>query len=294
MATVGGQPGNACNKLTQDMGCYFGPGQTTGKGTVVKCDEDSEKWNEIQACAAGLICKEKPKPESPTYIKLAACEVDTTPATDGAGLGDAATPTDGGSTLDGMASEAGSQDAGGLSDTAGQDTAGQPDMGQPGKDSGQSDVGDANVDLWQPPQDTSDDVVSGVGCQGKCNSSSVDGDGKQCWCDSACHDNGDCCSDKLQYCPKVTEDDVTADVDMPDTSFDSSGGDVISDGGSGDGGGSEAGGGDGVSADAGTKPGTCKDRPCEFDGAQSCQCDDLCAKYGDCCTDKAQYCPPGS
>ncbi len=60
-------------------------------------------------------------------------------------------------------------------------------------------------------------------------------------------------------------------------------GDVIIDVNPGDGGGSDGG---------GTKKGTCKGKKCEFNGASSCQCDDECAQYKDCCVDKKTYCPP--
>ena len=53
--------------------------------------------------------------------------------------------------------------------------------------------------------------------------------------------------------------------------------------GGGDGGGDGGGGGD-----------SCQDRCGNYDGALSCQCDDQCTTYGDCCDDKAAQCdaPP--
>ncbi len=38
-------------------------------------------------------------------------------------------------------------------------------------------------------------------------------------------------------------------------------------------------------------PGSCKGKCGKFDGAASCQCDNSCVQYGDCCADYSQYCP---
>lgn len=291
-ATVGGKAGDACNKIGHDMGCYFGPGLTTGPGTVVRCNVDSQFWEEVQVCGAGFKCKETPKAGGPVYIKTATCEVDNAPPVDAGGqdagstdgvMGDAVGAADGDPV---GAQDATSGDAESPTDAGSSQDIGWPpvDSTEPPQDSSNPpfDTTDPPFDTGSPPQDAAADIGPGqIGCKGKCNSSSVDPSGGQCWCDNACHDNDDCCDDKLLYCPKDPGPDVTADISMPDTSVDAGNPDVSTDGGSSD----------GSAVDGGTKPGTCKDRPCAFDGAQTCQCDNACNEYSDCCVDKNQYCP---
>ncbi len=301
VATIGGKPDLACSKDGHFMGCYFGV--VGGGGTVVKCDPDKLVWAEVEVCAGGMKCVEDPKPGGPSYIKTASCKVDNTPATDTT-VQDAGS-TDGAGSGDGSAGgsdgQAGTDGGGVPSDGGGttKDTIGPKDTEQPPKDTSEPKDTSGPNDTWEPtdtgepkdsggpkdtwvPPDTSDPDGGGPqtsGCKNKCGSQSKDKTGKTCWCDEACHENSDCCADKLEYCPKA-KPDVIADVNIPDTKSDGGSADVAIDIKPGDTG----------KDGGGTQPGTCKGKECKYDGAWTCQCDSACEKYNDCCADKKTYC----
>lgn len=106
-----------------------------------------------------------------------------------------------------------------------------------------------------------------VTCAGQCDASTgqPDANGVHCYCDAACLQNGDCCSDYAMHC-----------------GGDDGGGDSSTGTGGGDGG-----------SDGGVVA-TCVNH-CDGWGSQgeTCWCDGKCADNGDCCPDYGMACGGG-
>jgi len=92
-------------------------------------------------------------------------------------------------------------------------------------------------------------------CNGLCDAFNED---CNCWCDAACEEFGDCCSDVANFC-EFTPPPTPSPIDI------------------------------GVCPDG--TPGSC-DGLCDgFNAECNCFCDDICSELGDCCLDVGTICP---
>jgi|GEM_PF-2210609 len=107
---------------------------------------------------------------------------------------------------------------------------------------------------------------------------SCGGKGKgQCWCDDLCANYGDCCADKADQCeePSACGDVMCALYCEHGFKTDANGCDIC------------------ACNDAPTPADSCEGN-CGSKAPSGCWCDEECAKYGDCCSDKKDACdaPP--
>lgn len=161
-------------------------------------------------------------------------------------------------------------DTGGSSDTAIDSTGGGTDAAiedQSGGETSETDTGGGEeVDTGGGGTDADDadaeapDVYNPDSCIGRCGIYKL---GANCQCHDFCADDGSCCADYTQLCGGGGDTDV---VDGGDTDTDQD----VTDGGGGG--------------------GSCVGKCGQYDGDASCQCDNSCDDFGDCCPDKAQVC----
>ena len=158
-------------------------------------------------------------------------------------------------------------------------------------DAGPTDGGGAPIaadatqtDVVDPPDGGT--PTSDLSCVGKCGKYDA---AAKCQCDTACTGEGDCCKDYGTVCNKCGDGQCVAPETETSCPADCKGGAAQCGNGKCEGDEKTS-----CPSDCGDPVGTCKDKCGKFEAGGSCQCDDQCAQYGDCCPDYKELCDGGT
>lgn len=138
------------------------------------------------------------------------------------------------------------------------------------------------TDAVDPPDGST--PTGPLSCVGKCGKYDA---AAKCQCDTACKAEGDCCADYETQCNKCGDGQCVAPETEANCPADCKGGA----GGCGDG---KCEGDEKTTcpSDCGDISGSCADKCGKFEQGASCQCDEQCTQYKDCCPDYVLLCKP--